>query len=250
MKHPRIRQLIREVQSIVNVTEDGLPGPDTEAALDHLMREAPVAEPSPSMIMTLLRQWLCANDPVTRHLYKGLEKEKVDTAKYIIHTPQRFAPPQKPKIEACDAPWLDWALQHLGEKEDPSKNNNPFILSLWEAIGIEWTHTTDIDSEVPWCAAFVGAALALTGYQHTGSGLARSYLEFGIPLKEFQRGCVLIWPRGNNPNAGHVDLGVRMIDEEIVQTVGGNVSDQVTLRNKHIKKAIGMRLPVTREEAA
>ena len=235
LKYPHIRHLLGDIQSTLNIEADGLIGGDTNAALGELLNTYCGNINEPEMLNALLLE----------HVIQMVTKAK---------PPKPVAkPPTKLKVAPyyeCKAPWLDWALGHLGEKEDAGKDNNPFILSLWKAIGINWTHTTDIDSEVPWCAAFVGAALAHTGYQHTGSGMARSYLSCGIPIKTFQRGCILIWPRGKNPRAGHVDLGVDLMDNGIVSTVGGNVSDQVALRDKQIEDAIGMRMPVPVKEAA
>ena len=228
LKYPHIRQLLKETQQVLEIEPDGLIGPATNEALAALLEEHPHAT-HPTMLSALLSEMLC---PVEK-----MERTKDQTKVAKLH-----APPHPP--------WLQWALGHLGEKEDESSDNNPFILGLWETIGIKWTHTRDIDSKVPWCAAFVGAALAHTGYQHTGSGLARSYLSCGVPIDKFQPGCILIWPRGSNPRAGHVDLGVELYDNGLVQKVGGNVKNQVCLAKRPLKEAIGMRMPIKAKEAA
>lgn len=227
LKYPHIRQLLKEVQEILEIEADGLIGKNTNEALGLLLKLHPHAT-QPQMLSALLSEMLCPAG--------------VTEAKPAPITP--IPPAQLAPISDGQPPWLQWALGHLGEKEDESADNNPFILNLWEVIGIKWTHTRDIDSKVPWCAAFVGAALAMTGYQHTGSGLARSYLSYGTPLETFRPGCVLVWPRGSNPRAGHVDLGVRLDDDGIVEKVGGNVKNQVCLAKRPIKEAIGMRYPV------
>ena len=240
-KHPQIRELIKEAQRILGVEADGLPGPHTEFALDALM-ENQNRLVRPATILALLYEHL---RQVERPPTWTEEKLTWAARKRPSDDDELEPRPIPPSTEVADsAPWLDWALGHLGEAEDESEANNPFIVELWSKIGITWTHTNDIDSEVPWCAAFVGAALAHTGYQHTGSGRARSYLSYGTPLKEFRRGCVLIWPRGSNPRAGHVDLGVKLHGDGIVETVGGNVKNQVTLGKRSIKKAIGIRWPI------
>ena len=247
-KHPQIRELIKEVQQILGVEADGLPGPHTEFALDALM-EKQNRLVRPVTILALLYEHLRLVDkPLTWTEYRLASTIRKDDGKkplkpYVpVPDTRSPIPSQKPTMPSLAAPWLDWALGHLGEKEDESEDNNPFILALWDKIGIKWTHTRDIDSKVPWCAALVGAALAHTGYAHTASGLARSYLSYGIPLAAFRRGCILIWPRGSNPRAGHVDFGVELNDG-IVETVGGNVKNQVSLGKRPIKEAIGMRFP-------
>ena len=242
LKYPHIRHLLRDIQSVLNIEADGLIGGDTNAALGALLKTYHDNIHTPKMLNALLLEHFI--QMVTKFKPEAEPKPPTKLTAITAH-PAKIAPHYQ-----TETPWLDWALGHLGEKEDAGKDNNPFIVGLWKSIGINWTHTTDIDSEVPWCAAFVGAALAHTGYQHTGSGLARSYLSCGVPIKTFQRGCILIWPRGKNPRAGHVDLGVDLMDNGIVTTVGGNVSDQVALRDKQIKDAIGMRMPVALKEAA
>ena len=233
-KHPHIRELIKDAQRILGVETDGLPGPNTERALTELMTDQLNPPVRPKVLVSLLIEYMRQIDnPV---VYNPLV--------WVDHKNRRPPiPSKKPLMPPQEAPWLDWVLGHLGEKEDESEDNNPFIVGLWKTIGITWTHTNDIDSDVPWCAALVGAALAHTGYQHTGSGLARSYLSYGIPLSEFRRGCVLVWPRGSNPRAGHVDLGIKL-DDGIVETVGGNVKNQIALGKRAIKEAIGIRWPI------
>lgn len=224
LKYPAIRQLLKEVQEILNIEADGLIGKNTNEALELLLKLHPHAT-KPQMLSALVSEMMCPT---------GVTEPKPRPIPTTELAPQHESP----------VPWLDWALGHLGEAEDESEDNNPFIVDLWKVLGITWTHTNDIDSEVPWCAAFVGAALAHTGYQHTGSGLARSYLSYGIPLKAFKRGCVLVWPRGSNPRAGHVDFGVEIDAKGIVTKVGGNVKNQVCLAKRHIKEAIGIRYPI------
>ena len=236
-KHPRIRDLIKDAQRILGVEADGLPGPNTESALQALMEDQINPPIRPPVLVNLLLEYLRKADQPWMYLRHAAPDQ---TPK--IHSP-RILPSKKPIIDPCAAPWLDWVLGHLGEKEDDSEASNPFIDALWGAIGIKWDHTTDIDSKVPWCAALVGAALFHTGYPHTASGLARSYLSYGMPIQVFRRGCILIWPRGSNPRAGHVDLGITL-EDGIVETVGGNVKNQVALGKRPIKEAIGMRMPI------
>ena len=233
-KHPHIRELIKDAQRILGVETDGLPGPKTEEALTKLMTSQirPVIHPA-TLINLLLKHLQQADKP---HIWVDHSSRAPKTTS-IIHTPGRIT-------AATDAPWLDWALSHLGEAEIEGKASNPFIDMLWTIIGITWTHTKDIDSDVPWCAALVGAALASTGYKHTGSGLARSYLKYGLKLSEFRRGCILVWPRGNNPAAGHVDLGISLNERGIVRKIGGNMGDKVSINTRPIKEALDMRWPV------
>ena len=234
MKHLHIRNLIKDAQRILGVEADGLPGPNTERALSELMADQINPAIQPASLITLLIEHLRQVDQplIWVDHTKAAPKQQA-----VIHSPGRLAKP-------TEAPWLDWTLSHLGEAEIEGPASNPFIDMLWTIIGIKWTHTKDIDSKVSWCAALIGAALASTGYKHTGSGMARSYLKCGLKLSEFRRGCILIWPRGSDPAAGHVDLGIHLNDKGIVRKIGGNMGNKVAINTRPIKEALDMRWPV------
>lgn len=94
------------------------------------------------------------------------------------------------------------AKGYLGLAEFPGAKHNPKIVKMYADSGNAWV-TND---ETPWCAAFVGAVLAQSGYKSTNKLNARSYLNWGSPveLKDAKRGDVVILERGTDPASGHV----------------------------------------------
>ena len=201
--------LTRQIQTALGVAADGIMGRGTNVALREL---AP-----------------------TENYLEALAG-KINVAAPMVTATDLAEPTDQPA-------WLEWALSHTGEKEDAGAGNNPFILDLWTTIGIKWTHTTDIDTRIPWCAALIGAGLEKNGYKSTRSGLARSYMKYGVQLTAFKPGCILVWPRGNNPRSGHVDYGIRMPRTGIVETIGGNVKDSICITRRPIAGAIAIRYP-------
>lgn len=143
----------------------------------------------------------------------------------------------KAKPAEVDAPWFAMAQSYLGIAEGAGANDNPAVVNFFRAS----VNRKYADS-VPWCAAFVGAMLQQTGYVGTGSLMARSYLEWGTPLKAPQRGCVVVFKRGAAP-AGHVGFAFDWTAKE-VRSLGGNQSNAVTVASFPRSSVLGYRWPV------
>jgi hypothetical protein len=73
------------------------------------------------------------------------------------------------------APWFSVATQFKGLTEVHGSVDEPKILEMYRLAG----HPEVQHDETPWCAAFVGACLRLSGYRGSDSLLARSYGKFG-----------------------------------------------------------------------
>lgn len=147
--------------------------------------------------------------------------------------------PKSPAVasDAADAPWLDLAEGELGTKEAPGSGDNPAVLRYFEEAQSSWAK----DDSVPWCAAFVGAMLARTGYKPSGSLMARSYLDWGKVLDKPRRGCVVIFKRGAPPS-GHVAFAEDWTASTI-RVIGGNQSDSVTRQSFSRAGVLGYRWP-------
>jgi uncharacterized protein (TIGR02594 family) len=74
-----------------------------------------------------------------------------------------------------------------------------------------------------WCAAFVNATLSQSGMQGTGKLNARSYLDWGDPVDQPQRGDIAVFSRGD-PNGwqGHVGFFDSFDDQGRIRVLGGN----------------------------
>ena len=93
-----------------------------------------------------------------------------------------------------------------------------------------------------WCAAFVDATLQQSGGQGTGKLNARSYLDWGSPVNEPQRGDVAVFSRGD-PNGwqGHVGFFDGYDEAGNVRVLGGNQGDAVSVSTYDKSKLLGFR---------
>lgn len=140
-------------------------------------------------------------------------------------------------LDVSAAPWLDIARGQIGVKEWSGAANNPLVLEYYREAGV--AQSTD---SVPWCAAFVGAMLHRAGIASSGSLMARSYLEWGKPLKGPVRGCVVVLERGQAP-AGHVAF-VDGWGANMIKCLGGNQGDAVSIANYARTRVLGYRWPI------
>lgn len=93
-----------------------------------------------------------------------------------------------------------------------------------------------------WCADFVNATLAKTGMKGTGSGMARSFLEWGQAVDQPQRGDVAVFTRGD-PNGpfGHVGFFDGYNEDGTIRVLGGNQGDSVSIANYSPDSLLGFR---------
>lgn len=120
------------------------------------------------------------------------------------------------------------AMKHEGIKEWPGADHNPEILKMGKLAGISW-YTKD---EIPWCAVFVNAMLAINGIPGTNSAMARSFMGWGtsVPINNIRPGDIVVFPRDSaGPDAGHVAI-VQRVEGGYVYCIGGNQNDMVCVR--------------------
>lgn len=128
--------------------------------------------------------------------------------------------------------WLIRARSYIGTKEIPGRENNPTILKWWKEIRSQF-----LDDETPWCAAFVGGVLEESGIKSTRSGMARSYENWGVPLKYPATGAVVTFSR---KGGGHVGFVVGY-NADTVSVLGGNQRDSVNV-SRFAKNAAGLKV--------
>ncbi len=138
------------------------------------------------------------------------------------------------------APWFSVATHFKGTSEVHGSVDNPKIVEMFRVSG----HPEVQDDETPWCAAFVGTCLRLSGYRSSGSLGARSYQKFGQDLKQQpRRGCIVVFWRGDPKAAtGHVAFYDRD-DGDQVLVLGGNQGDEVTTRGFPKSRVLAYRWP-------
>ena len=137
--------------------------------------------------------------------------------------------------------WLDEAWRENGVREVPGAASNPRILQFFAEVG----HPDVARDEVAWCAAFLGACLERAGYASTRSLLARSYLNWGLPIEALRIGAIAVLSRGDDPGQGHVGFVVG-VNARSVMLLGGNQTDAVNVQSFDIGRLLGLRWPTAR----
>ena len=134
------------------------------------------------------------------------------------------------------ARWIELARQFIGLREVKGQEHNPEILQMWKDIkrgGIK-------DDETPWCAAFAGAMLERAGIKSSRFESAKSYLSWGVQLKEPKADCVVVFSRDGG---GHVGFVVGQDSVGNLLVLGGNQSDAVNVRAFPRARVSGYRWP-------
>lgn len=154
--------------------------------------------------------------------------------------PAPAAPAPAPRVsEHPHAKAYAKAKAHLGTQEIKGKSHNPEIVGWFGQVGHSWV----TDDETAWCAAFAGAMLQLGGLPSTRKLNARSYMEWGAPvrLEDAQPGDIVVFTRGD-PNGwqGHVGFFVRRDGAHII-VLGGNQSNAVTTAPYPVSRLLGVR---------
>ncbi len=139
-----------------------------------------------------------------------------------------------------DAPWLVVANYLKGVSEYSGALTNPKIEEMFSLSGSPWVHS----DETPWCAAFVGACLRLSGFRSSNNLGARSYLNYGAPLEEPVPGCIVVFWRGdpNDTSRGHVAF-LDHVDDKYVYALGGNQGNMVQVRPYDRNRVLAFRQP-------
>jgi len=115
------------------------------------------------------------------------------------------------------------ATDELGVKElKGKKKNNPRILEYLRTVG---KFPTD---ETAWCSAFANWVMLQSGHRGTLKANARSWLNWGYPLKVPTYGCIVVFKRGNSNWQGHVAFFLGFEGSK-VKVLGGNQGDAVSV---------------------
>jgi len=133
--------------------------------------------------------------------------------------------PYESVMRAID--YVNYASEWVGS--DEVKDNKELTILL----GID-------PSVTPWCTAFMNSVLSTYHYKVTGNLLARSYLSWGIPVKEPIFGDIVVFERGNEGWEGHVGIFIREIDDQY-EILGGNQNNMVSYELYDKSRVLGIR---------
>ena len=99
------------------------------------------------------------------------------------------------------------------------------------------------NDKVPWCSSYLTWCMFRAGIPGTGSALARSWLNWGVPLPSARIGCVVVlWYEQPDSWKGHVGLFLREEDDHICLW-GGNQLGEVCELRYPVDRVIGYRWP-------
>jgi uncharacterized protein (TIGR02594 family) len=141
--------------------------------------------------------------------------------------------------EMMNAPWMLIANYLKGVTEAAGAMTDPKIREMFRISGFGGVQ----DDETPWCAAFVGTCLRLSGLESSNRLNARSYNGFGEKLLEPKPGCIVVfWRESKSSEKGHVAFFDHS-DRKFIYTLGGNQGDAVTIKGYDKNRLIGYFWP-------
>ncbi|GAA5097431.1 TIGR02594 family protein [Wohlfahrtiimonas larvae] len=146
-------------------------------------------------------------------------------------------------------PWLNWANNEIGVRRTGIGAGNPRIIEYWKIFkmgGIK-------NERVPWCSAFVGAALESVGintnseasiYKKRTKDSSQYWLHwsFGQTLEAPAYGCLAVMERQGGGHVGFV-IGKTQDGKHLI-LLGGNQGSAVSIAKFPIEKFIGYVMPV------
>lgn len=148
-----------------------------------------------------------------------------------------------------DYPWLKWAKNEIGARRTGVGSGNPRIIEYWKIFkmgGIK-------NERVPWCSAFVGAALESVGiktssdhsvYAKRTKDSSQYWLHwsFGRALEKPAYGCIAVMERHGGGHVGFV-IGQTKDGEHLI-LLGGNQGNAVSIAKFPINKFTGYVMPL------
>ncbi|BDD03789.1 C40 family peptidase [Aureibacter tunicatorum] len=140
---------------------------------------------------------------------------------------------------------LKLAFEELGEKEIPGPLHNERVVQYAQDSGFEWIN----DDETPWCSVFVNWLAIKSGMQSSGSAMARSWLNVGLPVDRnpLPGDVVVFWRVRPNASTGHVGLFLGYSEDgRKIYCLGGNQKNSVSVEAYPVERLLGFRrlLPV------
>ena len=102
--------------------------------------------------------------------------------------------------DSTEPKWLRVARGEIGVKEAIGNQDNPRVVGYHLSTTLDKSDASE--DETPWCSSFVNWCMEKAGEDGTNSAWARSWLKWGYPMDVPNRGCVVVFSRGNS--SGHV----------------------------------------------
>jgi uncharacterized protein (TIGR02594 family) len=93
--------------------------------------------------------------------------------------------------------------------------------------------------KTPWCAAFINSILKNSGHKTSGSNLASSFKNYGVPVRNPSQGDIVVLRRHVGIFVGYVNRNGR----RYVAVLGGNQSNRVQVSYYPASKVVAYRRP-------
>lgn len=134
--------------------------------------------------------------------------------------------------------WMLVAFSQYDVSTFPKGECNPEIEKYHKT-----TNNPHFDDKASWCSSFVNWAIIKCGINGTNNTLARSWLDWGVAIKEPKFGCVAIFAReGVSVRRGHVGFYINETSNDIF-LLGGNQSKKVCVLPYKKELLLGYRWP-------
>jgi uncharacterized protein (TIGR02594 family) len=133
------------------------------------------------------------------------------------------------------------AKTHIGTVEIPGPEDNPKIVGWAAKVLHSWVQ----DDETAWCASFLGAMLEEAELPSTRALNARSYLDWGWPVKfadVIPGDIVVFWRVRPDGWQGHVGFYAGITNDRLnIKVLGGNQGDRVSHALYAKSRLLGVR---------
>lgn len=140
--------------------------------------------------------------------------------------------------EMQEPSWMKVARAEQGIRTFGTGNSNPRITEYHSG-----TNIAGYDDKASWCSSFVNWSLSQVGIQGTSSALARSWLEWGVPIDEPKIGCIVVlWRDDPDSWKGHVGF-FQKAEGECIFLLGGNQLEDVRVHSYPVSTVLAYRWP-------
>jgi uncharacterized protein (TIGR02594 family) len=151
--------------------------------------------------------------------------------------------PPKDNVNNPAMPWFQEARRVIGIKERVGPGNNPTILDWAKDAGIPYK-----SDDIPWCGLFVAHCISSTiGDEPLPANPlgARQWLKFGAPCKPVLGSILVFWRDKPTSFKGHVGFYAGEEKGGVLQVLGGNQSDSVSIARIRGDRLLQARWPAT-----
>ncbi len=135
--------------------------------------------------------------------------------------------------------WVTEAMKWINTREAPGSADNPQIVAWAREEGGEIAQDYTHDS-IPWCALFANMILYKVGLKGTGTLWALDFAKWGEPVNGPAVGAFAPMRRDGG---GHIAVVVGRDQHGNLMCIGGNQSDEVSIRPFPADRPVAFRFP-------